>query len=432
MKKNKNGFLTELYLTTYKKVFAYFLQAENDEKLALDKAGRFWLENISLTAEKLQAKLTQMKVVEDSTETVSLEPDIVILQQVRHEDRRKQTEKRNRKRLLVWSVIAVIAACAVGVFLSSSNDIETSKVKLGNGDEISFIQTNSLGTMATTSFDERYQMLNSKSFSSKYPDLKDDALLREQAGMLNYKDFYQIMEQGKTADHIYSWETGYYDDGTTAVAMLENNAGTHYAVYNRGYVEVSVYKAEKPLRVEMEGYSLRDEVKLSSKINGKAALVTELLARDHKYGTYSAKFTELGKNDESVYVVAHNVDREYFIKVLQLIAGDDVELETVGSKQIPTNIYKEKDLFEAQKEIAIRNYAEKRVYDGCKGFILEDDQRLNIYSSLENEVQTHEGKDFNVRASFEFSNNPIIHWYMEVEYEDGVVNEIGTPLVEIH
>ncbi|SCK00261.1 Uncharacterised protein [uncultured Eubacterium sp.] len=341
-----------------------------------------------------------------------------------------------RKGVAILCVFMVIIAVVYYALVMNQADERLDSVELNNGDEISFNKGENYVTAVGT-YDERYMIFSKKNFSRKFPGHEEDKVkinLPEQA--VNLKHFYQLKgETGKPTedyDEIYQWETEVYKDAQSEILFLIRNSGNQGVTADRGYVELSFYK-EEPQRLQVkDGGDLEEISYIKSHINKKEARVTEIPTKfnsDRK--CYLAEIFDIDGEGTNAFLTADNVSREYFIAVVERLAGRNYPMpETAGGSQDGKADSKESFAM-AEKAIKYKEAAEEMLYTQHNDEIRAKDFVYNIYSEYVADTKEKDGKIYNIYAQVTIGDEKTKEFYMHIKKNrQGVFVEKGETLVE--
>ena len=343
----------------------------------------------------------------------------------------------NKKRGIIILVIFVLVA-SVGLFLvlKSINDSQVRKVKLDNGDEIILNQGGiSAETIATQPFDENYVITDKREFMKAFPKHATTNGKICLQGKMKIRNYFQFARNkyGKTTgdyDEIYQWETDIYRDAQAKIFPMQRNSGYRYGLADRGYMELSLYK-DHPQRIKLEDtFKSTDYIKCF--VNGKKVVLNEYTAEginsERKF--YTAQFQDIDGNGTGAYFTADNVNSDYFITILEILAGKDYPIPAkIGGNQ-DGKADSEAAFVKAREEITFKNAAEKMVYDKKRTEIEKHGKAsFSIIADYYRQPKMQEDKMYNVFCEFYMKGVRAEDWYMLLDKNRGKYEEIGESLI---
>lgn len=327
--------------------------------------------------------------------------------------------------IIVLSIISILV-------LKMKVDERVQRVRLDNGDEITFEQRFGVIRTSTQTFDERFALIPAgkeerfESFAEvSLPDSVQNVqhVFQEKKGKGNESEENSAEEY----DEIWQWETAAYRDARDTVLQLRRNGGSRYVASDRGYMELSFYRME-PQRAELSGEE-KGLVFIRSSVQGKFCFVTEFTVAGYcnGKGRYEAEFEDVDGHGTGALLIADNVSREYFIGLLEWVVGGSYpsadEKESGENEEAGTT-----DFVNARKEIACRTAAEEIVYEALTEELGEYPPGFTIDSWYYADGKEYEEKKYNVHCESYVRDYGILEWYLMMEEDDGKWIEKGTSL----
>lgn len=231
----------------------------------------------------------------------------------------------------IWIIIGIIGLLIITIIYyitvqKVSNDY-VHIVKLNNDDTIIF----NIGGEPFLPYDNldhsvpKLRILSDQEFAQVFSNqIEEKFSLSLPAKVKNLQHCYQVVitEGGKTSrdyDEIYQWETSKYGSAKKGNLLLIRNSGNREASQDRGYVELSLYR-NQPKRFKKVLYypSTAGMREAESYLNKKALFVYENTDNASKErGAYTARILDIDGKGTEAYLMADNVDRDYFISILE-------------------------------------------------------------------------------------------------------------------
>ena len=334
--------------------------------------------------------------------------------------------------LFIIGLIIFLSIIAILV-LKINVDERVQRVRLDNGDEITFEQRYGVIMTSTQTFDERFTLVSAEEIEGRFvsfaevslPDIAQNVqhFFQEKKGAGNESEENSAEEY----DEIWQWETAAYRDARDTVLQLRRNGGSRYVASDRGYMELSFYRME-PQRAKLSGEE-KGLVFIRSSVQGKFCFVNEFTVAGYcnGKGRYEAEFEDVDGHGTGALLIADNVSREYFIGLLEWVVGGAYpsadEKESGEKEEAGTT-----DFVNARKEIACRTAAEEIVYEKLTEELGEYPPGFTIDSWYYADGKEYEGKKYNVHCESYVKGYGILEWYLMMEEDEGIYRETGTPL----
>ena len=334
--------------------------------------------------------------------------------------------------LFIIGLIIVLSIISILV-LKIKVDERVQRVRLDNGDEITFEQRYGVIRTSTQTFDERFTLVSAEETEGQFESFAEVSL---PDSVQNVQHFFQEKKSAgneseensaEEYDEIWQWETAAYRDARDTVLHLRRNGGSRYVASDRGYMELSFYRME-PQRAELSGEE-KGLVFIRSSVQGKFCFVTEFTVAGYcnGKGRYEAEFEDVDGHGTSALLIADNVSREYFIGLLEWVVGGSYpsadEKESGVKEEAGTT-----DFVNARKEIACRTAAEEIVYKKLTAELNDLPAEFTIDSWYYADGNEYEGQKYNVHCESYVKGYGMLEWYLMMEEDDGKWIEKGTSL----
>lgn len=232
-------------------------------------------------------------------------------------------------------------------------------------------------------------------------------------------------------DEIYQWETDIYKDAQAKVLPLQQNSGYKYRAADRGYMELSLYK-ERPKRMKL-GDTFRDIKYIKGNVNGIKTVTVEGtregINSERKF--YTVEFQDIDGEGTNAYLTADNVDSDYFVAIVEVLAGRKHPIPDVIGGAQEGDADSEAQFALVEEEIAFRNAAEKMVYKEKKDELQKyKEEGFSIIAEYYKTPKDQNGKEYNIYCEYFVKGAGAERWYMFLEEKDGVFTQAGEPAVE--
>ena len=145
-----------------------------------------------------------------------------------------------KKWQIVFLIGLIIFLSIIAILVLKINvDERVQRVRLDNGDEITFEQRYGVIMTSTQTFDERFTLVSAEEIEGRFVSFAEVSL---PDSVQNVQHFFQEKKgagneseenSAEEYDEIWQWETAAYRDARDTVLQLRRNGGSRYVASDR-------------------------------------------------------------------------------------------------------------------------------------------------------------------------------------------------------
>lgn len=311
----------------------------------------------------------------------------------------------NRKKWVAVGILCMIIMCIVIVAVNLKQ--MPPKLSTDNGDEIILNEV----SYTRVNTDYVFEVLPAEDYEDKNGLGLD---IKLPADIENLQHYYQINTDDNIDnlgniglhDEVFLWETSKYKYPSPEVIEVTRNDGEQRVLADRGYIQMTVTRADRPLQMYAPLFS--EEMKfVKSYMNEKTVIAVKMLyPSDGDRGTYEAIIKDAYGEGNKTFIIANNIEEAYFVRLLEIVTGTKDSFAGVDYDTVKDSNATQAEMAEAAEALAIENAAQ-RIIDSA---LLEKFKNGEIsyysyinYPSYKEAVKTYDGKKYNVSCDYDIS-----------------------------